>query len=172
MKIFSKLKMKLKFLILLFSSVCFSQNKIVGFYRDYFGNKLELFENNKFKHTWHFDLASSWTIGNWKISKDTLKLEIVTVYDTLSVVDEKTNMTKDSLVIAGGEIPSRVTFNEYVGRMLSSGGQNRSLPNTLFLIKNQKLIIIKENGKLETEKFSNLSNPTKKYNSWYIKEEE
>jgi len=164
--------MKLKYLILLFSSICFSQNKSIGIYKDAFGNKLVLLENNNFKHTWRFDLAASWTIGKWKISNDTLKLEIVKVYDTLTLIDKKTNFIKDSLVLASDENPKRITKTQNAIKSLLSGGQNRSLPNLLFLIKNNKLIIIKENGKLETEKITCFWDARKKAKTWYIKQDE
>ena len=86
--------MKIKYLFILFTSICFSQTKHLGIYQDAFGNKIELLENNKFRHTWQYDLAASWTIGKWKISNDTLRLEIVKVYDTLSVIDKKKKITR------------------------------------------------------------------------------
>lgn len=163
--------MKLKYIIFLFSSICFSQTKYLGIYSDAFGNKIELLENNNFRHTWHFDLAASWTIGKWKISNDTLKLEIVKVYDTLTVVDKKKNITTDSLVLASDEIPKRITESQNAIKSLLSGGQNRVLPNILFLIKVNKLIIIKKNGKLQTEKIPGFLR-NEKYHTWYIKRED
>jgi hypothetical protein len=163
-------KMKIKYFFILFTSICFSQTKHLGIYQDAFGNKIELLENNKFRHTWQYDLAASWTIGKWKISNDTLRLEIVKVYDTLSVIDKKTKIYKDSLVIAEDEIPKRVNETQNVIKSLSSGGQNRVLPNLLFLIRKNKLIIIKENGKLQTKKIRGFWK--KKYRTWYVRKDD
>lgn len=161
--------MKINYLIILFTSICFSQTKHLGIYKDAFGNNIELLENNKFRHTWQFDLAASWTIGKWKISNDTLKLEVVKVYDTLSVIHKNTKISKDSLVIAEDEIPKRVNETQNAIKSLSSGGQNRVLPNLLFLIRKDKLIIIKENGKLQTKKIKGYWR--KKYRTWYVKKD-
>ncbi|REG91125.1 hypothetical protein [Flavobacterium aquicola] len=163
--------MKLKYLIFCFSSICFSQNKHLGIYNDASGNKIELFENNKFRHTWQFDLSASWTTGKWSISNDTLKLEAVKVYDTLNVFDKKNNRYKDSLVLAEDEIPKRINETQNAIKSLSSGGQNRVLPNTLFFLKKNKLIIIKADGKLQTEKIKGFFG-NKTYNTWYRKRDE
>ncbi|GGF16902.1 hypothetical protein GCM10011518_27900 [Flavobacterium limi] len=151
--------------------MCFSQSKYLGIYKDSFGNKIELLANNKFRHTWQFDLSASWTNGNWLISNDTLKLEVVKINDTLKIFDKKNNTYKDSLVLAEDEIPKRINETQNTIKSLSSGGQNRVLPNTLFFLKKNKLIIVKTNGKLQTEKIKGFWG-NKTYNTWYRKLEE
>ncbi|QBN19718.1 hypothetical protein [Flavobacterium nackdongense] len=163
--------MKLKYFTLFICSICFSQNENLGTYKDAFGNKIELLENNKFRHTWHFDLAASWTVGKWVVNNDTLKLKIIKVYDTLKVFNKNQNVYKDSLVLAEDEIPKRVTEVENAIKTLSSVGQNKILPNTVFLIRKKKLIVINEVGKLQTERILGFWG-NKKYYTWYVKEED
>ena len=163
--------MKLKYLILFICSICYSQNKNLGTYKDVFGNKIELLENNKFRHTGHFDLAASWTVGTWIVNKDTLKLQIIKVYDTLKVFNKNQNVYKDSLVLAEDEIPKRVTEVENAIKTLSSGGQNKISPNTIFFIRKKKLIIVNQIGKLQTKKIVGFWG-NKKYHTWYVKEED
>ncbi len=161
--------MKIKYLILLFTSICFSQTKHLGVYKDAFGNKIELLENNKFRHTWQFGLSGSWTIGNWKISNDTLKLEIEKVYDTIHVFSQKSKTHIDSLTLAEEETPKRITEYKNEKKSIFTGRQNVILPNTLFLIRKKKLIIINKNGKLHKEKILGYYNNKKKYHTWYLK---
>jgi hypothetical protein len=60
------------------------QVKISGQYHDFFGCKLELKKDLTFKFTWNFDLYSSWTIGKWTFSNDTIYLQVKLILDTLT----------------------------------------------------------------------------------------
>ena len=64
-----------------------SPQGISGKYFNYSGCKLDLLTNSSYSFSYHFDLSSSWSIGKWTISKDTLLLKIIPIYDTLIVRD-------------------------------------------------------------------------------------
>ena len=57
--------------LLTFSIGLTAQDKVVGRYRDYFGNRIQLNVDNTFKYTWNFDMAASWTKGTWALINDT-----------------------------------------------------------------------------------------------------
>jgi len=41
---------------------------LIGKDRAYYGHTLELRGDSTFRYEWKFDLASSWTTGQWKVS--------------------------------------------------------------------------------------------------------
>ncbi|MEM6261966.1 MAG: hypothetical protein AAGI38_05625 [Bacteroidota bacterium] len=123
---------------------------ITGNYYDYFGHKLELKADSTFKHTWHFDLISSWTTGTWRIQNDTLFLETVLIYDTLKI--DRNGMELDTFILSSDETSEVIKWDEYFISQLSTGGQNRSpIPNKLYLRK-KRLYLMDEKGKLITKR--------------------
>ena len=137
-------------LLLTLPFTLFAQNKIVGKYRDHFSSLIHLNADNTFNFTWHFDLSASWTKGTWTFQNDTIYFHFITTFDTLSYKNKKGVLT-DTLILSTNEIPERLTQEEYLGRGLSSGGQNLiPCPDKLFF-KRQKLYRIKD-GKLITKK--------------------
>lgn len=115
---------------------------VAGAYNDREGSSLTLLENGRFTFTWRFDLASSWTNGRWRISRDTVYLESVLVYDTVSFSG------KDSLVLSADELQSRASFNDVVKDILTGGGQNRKNVPAKFCVKKGRLYPIME-GRVE-----------------------
>ena len=98
--------MKILTIILLLSlSLCSTaQDKVIGCYRDYFGNRIQLYADNTFKYTWNFDLSASWTKGVWTQKNDTVFFRMVPTYDTLSHLNSN-NFTVDTLILSDDEIP-------------------------------------------------------------------
>jgi hypothetical protein len=144
----------------------FAQDKILGHYRDYFGSSLQLNADSTFKYTWHFDLSASWTKGTWTVKKDTVYFRIVPTYDTISSIDNK-NTAIDKLILSDDEISERLTHQQWIGRGLSSGGQNKMpYPEKLFY-KKERLYGVKD-GRLYKKK--NRGIWSKKYfPPWFFK---
>ena len=156
---------------LIASLYCTAQNIKVGEYSNYFGSSLKLNSNFTFNYTWHFDLESSWTNGTWSISKDTIYLKTILVFDTLRFLNDQGYPLKDSLILSDnsngqfkivGSKTKAFMFSE-----LSSGGQNRrTSPDKLFY-KNKRLYGIDKNGKLIKKKNKDFWT-NKYYNPWYF----
>lgn len=108
-----------------------------GKYQDYFGHSLEINNDSTFRLEWKFDLIKTWSIGKWKISHDTIYLEFIDVYDTLSRIDKP-----DSLVKSLDEIPNRINEDEYAGNLISSGGQKSDDITQKLLIKGKRLFLV------------------------------
>jgi len=146
---------------------CFTGTEPAGTYADAFGSEIMLRADGTFKYIWHFDMSGSWTSGNWEIHGDTLKLNKISVYDTLTIEDQDKRFIKDSLVLSSDLTPNRCAEIDFIASTLSSGGQSRKLPDTLYYIRKDKLIAIK-NGKLQTKKVKGFWTG-KKYRPWYVK---
>lgn len=155
------------FLTLSFDS--FTQDKIVGRYRDYFGSRIQLNADNTFEYTWNFDMSASWTKGTWTLMGDTVYFYMVPTYDTLTLVPGN-NMTGDSLILSTDEISERFTQEQYAAKLLSSGGQNRMDYPKKLLFKKGRLYKI-QNGRLITKKQRGLWS-TKKWDPWFFKSDE
>jgi hypothetical protein len=158
-------------LILLMTKMCFGQDKIVGIYNDRFSESIELKADSTFIHNYRFDLSSSWTIGKWKISKDTLYLKTELVLDTLNTITVENKITNDSLVLSSDFKPNRITIKEYAINSISGGGQNRVKPPTKLYWKRRKLYRINENGTLDLRKLKAFWTD-KKYKTYFTKETE
>jgi len=157
------------FLIVLFTgSVSLHQNKVSGTYSNAFGEKIIFYEDSTFKYTWNFDLMGSWTKGKWKVQDKKLLLEIIPIYDTLIYLDANQSLVR-SLTLSDNEKPEMISAHDHLIHILTSGGQNTYLPNNLFQIKGNRLIIIK-NGRPEIQKVRSLT--TDKYHTWFVKNEE
>jgi hypothetical protein len=156
-------------LLLSLSLSLFAQDKIIGSYRDNFGNRILLNSDNTFKYNWNFDLSASWTKGTWTLVKDTIYFHMVPTYDTLSETSAFGN-TYDTLILSTDETPERLTQTELAAMGLSSGGQNlRNSPQKLVFRKG-RLYKIQE-GKLVTKKQKGFWT-SKKWVPWYFKSDD
>jgi hypothetical protein len=144
-----------------------AQDKRIGRYRDYFGNRIELKPDSTFKYTWHFDLQSSWTKGTWTVVKDTVFLYMVPVFDTLHYTN-RNNLSVDTLILSPDEKPERISAID--NSVLLSYGQNyRVYPDKLFSRK-EKLYKIR-NGSLVKKKQKGIRT-SKMWNPWYFKNDD
>ena len=145
-----------------------SGQSIIGKYHDYFGSKLHLDSDSTFTYTWNFDLSSSWSKGKWSVLNDTVYLNYVPIYDSVTYFDSTLNRQVDTLILSSDINSERISLNEFIGNVISGGGQNRKpCPNKLYYMRN-RLYAIGWNGKLEKKRvFSTLRQ--KKYKPYYIK---
>jgi len=156
-------------LLLIFAlnqTISFGQVKIESKYYNMFGEQIEFYNDSTYKHTWHFDLASSWTNGKWKFSNDTIYLTPIFVIDTLSISIPNKNISKDSLVLSSDEKQERIENEEYVTSLISGGGQYRRQPLDKLLLKNGKLYQILDNGNLDKIKHKAIMT-NKKYKTYF-----
>ena len=153
-------------LLLSFSLCLTAQDKVIGRYRDYFGNRIQLNADNTFKYTWNFDMSASWTKGTWSIKNDTVYFHMLPTYDTLSHVNSN-NFTVDTLILSDDEIPERITPIQSASIVLSSGGQNRMTYPDKLLFKKGRLYKI-QNGNLIVKKQKGFWT-SKKWDPWYFK---
>ena len=155
---------------LLSLSLCLiAQDKVIGHYKDYFGNRIQLNADNTFKYTWNFDLSASWTKGIWTLKNDTVYFHMVPTYDTLSHINSN-NLTVDTLILSDNEIGERITPIESAGIALSSGGQNRTPYPDKLLVKKDRLYKI-QNGSVVVKKQKGFWT-SKKWNPWYFKSDD
>ncbi len=147
----------------------FSQDKILGRYRDYFGSGIQLDNDNTFKYTWAFDLSASWTKGTWTIIEDTLYLHMTPIYDTFSQTN-KNGVIIDTLVLSSNEISERISQTQFVTGLISSGGQNRKLYPEKLVFRKGRLYKI-QNGKLVTKK-QRVFWTNEKRAPWFFKSED
>jgi hypothetical protein len=154
------------YVILFFSSIVLNaQNKVIGFYADYFGRKIELKEDSTFEFTQHFDLYGSWTHGSWSIMKDTIHFKMISIYDTAQNIDAN-GIYKDTLILSLDRKPERIRLPD--PSVLNAGGQNYySSPTKLYYRKN-KLYNVTENGKLAKKKIKGFWTKNM-YPPWFIK---
>ena len=99
-----------------------SGQSLTGKYNAYYGHSLELKDDSTFRYEWHFDLASSWSVGQWKVSSKTIYLNFKSIYDTLT-----RDGMPDSLVLSSDEKSNRIRNDEFVIGLISGGGQGRSV---------------------------------------------
>ncbi len=151
--------------------MCFGQDKIVGIYNDRFSESIELKADSTFIHNYRFDLSSSWTVGKWKFSNDTLYLKTELVLDTLNTITVENKITKDSLVLSSDLKSNRIDIQEYAINLISGGGQNRVKPPNKLYYKRKRLYRINENGTLDLRKLIAFWS-NKKYKTYFTKETE
>jgi len=148
-------------LLILFFHLSFSSNAqvdAVGTYHNFFGSKLNLFSDSSYKYSYRFDLSSSWSIGEWRMIKDTLILINKPIYDTIRYIDTVFHIEGidvysvkaiEELILSQNEVSENITRNQALQTVLSGGGQNRySHPNKL-LYKKGRLYEVSENGKIK-----------------------
>ena len=147
----------------------FSQCELIGHYRDHFGSQLQLNLDSTFKYTWYFDLASSWTIGKWRVKGDTLYFKMTPIYDTFELRSPNGKIY-DTLMLSSDNIKERLSPEQAIATMLSSGGQNQNpYPEKLLFMAGRLYKI--SNGQLLTEKQRGLWS-WKKYDPWFFKSDE
>ena len=152
---------------LLFLSVSLTaQDIVVGRYRDYFGNRIQLNSDSTFKYTWNFDMQASWTKGTWTKLKDTIFFYMVPTYDTVTFT-KANSLSVDSLILSTDETPERFTQVQFAAMLLSSGGQNRMNYPDKLLLKKERLYKI-QNGRLVTKKQKGFWT-NKKWTPWFSK---
>jgi len=145
---------------------CFSQEKPKQEYYDSFGERIELFTDSTFEFSWNFDLAGSWTIGNWQLLNDTIILKPILIMDTLTIRDSNNKILRDSLVLSTDENVDRIEMVEYITGLISGGGQNRRQPPNKLFLKKEKLFRINDNGKLDKSRSKALLKK-KKYKTYF-----
>ena len=153
-------------ILLMISTLALGQEEIHGNYSNRFGEKIELKSDSTFVYTWRFDLASSWSKGNWSIENDTIYLDPIPIMDTLRTV--KNNIKSDSLVLSSDQKGNRTTAGETLANALSGGGQNRKEPPQRLYFKNGRLYRITDNDEIDDKKHQQMS-PGKKYKSYFYK---
>lgn len=163
------MKLLTTILLLTLSFDLFAQDKIFGRYRDYFGSRIQLNEDNTFKYTWNFDMSASWTKGTWTLRGDTVYIYMVPTYDTLSQTTSN-DILSDTLILSTDEVPERFTQTQFAAMLLSSGGQNRMPYPDKLLFKKGRLYKI-QNGKLVMKKQKGLWT-SKKWDPWFFKSED
>jgi hypothetical protein len=140
---------------------------LIGKYRAYYGHSLELRDDSTFRYEWRFDLASSWTVGQWKVSNRTVYLNIKNVYDTLAREGRP-----DSLVLSYDEKSNRVNIEEFAIGQISSGGQNRKIDRITdrLAIRGKRLYLMSQVGQVLRTKESGIWDK-KKRPTYYFKAE-
>jgi hypothetical protein len=152
--------MKLTTLILLtIINIAASGQRLVGKYSAYYGHSLELRDDSTFRYDWHFDLASSWSVGQWKVSNKTVYLKFRNVYDTLT-----TDGKPDSLVLSSDEKSNRIKNDEFVIGLISSGGQGRSVNGITdrLAIRGKRLYQVDKSGRITRTRESGIWTKKKK----------
>lgn len=159
------------FLIFLTNNyLTFAQANISGNYKNNFGNTLKLLSDSTFRFTWSFDLAASWTNGNWSVKRDTLYFNPIFVYDTVSLFNKENVWLKDTLVLSFDEKSNKIKPGEIILNEVFSSGQNRCpVPSKLFF-RNNKLYEIDKFGRLIKKKKRGFLSK-KKYIPWYFRKE-
>jgi hypothetical protein len=163
----------MKFLTLTFliSLPCFliAQEKVVGQYRDYFGNSLVLNVDKTFRYKWQFDMAASWTKGVWSLKGDTIYFRMIPIYDTLSPTNTS-DSSSDIISLSMDDISERITPIQNTVAVTSSGGQNRRPFPEKLLFKGGRLYKIL-NGKVVVKKQRGFGT-SKKWPPWYFKSDD
>lgn len=163
------MKIFLLLILLALSTSLPAQDGIPGRYRDYFGSRLYLHADSTFEYTRNLHLSSSWTKGRWKLTNKVICLEMIPIWDTLTVA-EPGKLPTDSLVLSEDDMPERISLSEHTGMLLSSGGQNRFPYPRKLLWKKGRLYKI-ENGKVIYRKQKGFSTK-KKWATWYFKSDD
>jgi hypothetical protein len=152
-------------MILLTTSICSWGQELVGNYAAYYGHTLQLRKDSTFRYEWQFDLASSWSVGKWRVEKGIVYLNIRPVLDTLARDGQP-----DSLVLSVDEKSTKIHVQEFVGGLLSGGGQGRSIeriPDRLE-IRGKRLHPMNKSGKIDRRRESGLWN-NRKRPIYYVK---
>lgn len=155
--------------LLTLSFSLFAQDKIVGYYRDYFGSQIQINADSTFKYTWHFDLSASWTKGTWSFKKDTLYFHMIPTYDTITDKN-KDGTSADKLILSVNDTSERLSSKQLADMGLPSGGQNfYPCPDKLFFKKGRLYGI--QNGRLVVKKQKGFWTK-KKWRPWFFKNDD
>jgi hypothetical protein len=138
------------------STACYGQ-KLVGKYHDHFGHRLELKKDSTFRFDWSFDLAQTWSAGQWTVSGKILNLAFIDVYDTLSRAGKP-----DSLVLSLDEHSTKIDQVEFALSLITSGQQDKGRFSDKFYIRNKRLFIVNKNGRPSRSRYS----PVWRHRKW------
>ena len=142
----SPTEMRLTTMIILtmFSITAWGQ-RLIGEYRAYYGHSLELKEDSTFRYEWRFDLASSWTAGQWNVLDRIVILNIVNIYDTLTREGKP-----DSLVLSSDTKSSRISNDEFDIGQISGSGQGIRIDRITgrLAIRGKRLYLMDKSGKV------------------------
>lgn len=118
----------LSFLFL--STTTFCQSKVAGYYRDHFGNLIQLYSNLTFDYFLLSDSNLSWTYGKWKTHKDTIFLETIVIFDKNSI------KYRDSLALQNQKNSNDFLFLSLPINNRSNFQNKISIPQKLFFKRN------------------------------------
>lgn len=132
---------------------------LVGKYAAYYGHTLHLREDSTFRYEWQFDLASSWSVGTWRVQKRTLHLNIKTVLDTLTREGQP-----DSLVLSADEKSNRIQVEDFAITLITGGGQGRAIDRITdrFSVRGKKLHPLNAAGQIVRRRETGIWNKRKR----------
>ena len=151
------------------------QNNVSGAYRNYFGSKLILNSDSTYKYTYAFDLFSSWSTGKWILTKDTILLTNIVVFDTITTHcvyengEKKFYDKKPELIISLDEKPEAISDLDARLSTICGGAQNKYPQPMKLFYENNKLYEIRTNGKLKRKKMKGFMS-REKFDPYYIRE--
>ena len=135
-------RMKRILVILLITNLKSFGQDLPRHYKDYFGNDLTLFKDSTFINKWRYDLTVIWEAGYWKRSNDTIYFTPRHIFDTVNCKN------RDSLILSFDNKPNRISCEEFSTRIGYSSSQRDTLIPFKLFDKEDKLYIVKRNGKL------------------------
>ena len=140
---------------------------MTGKYNAYYGHSLELKSDSTFRYEWRFDVASSWTVGQWRVSNRIVYLNIKNVYDTLTREGKP-----DSLVSSSDEKSKKINIDQFAIGQISGGGQGRRIDRITdrLAIRGKRLYLMSIAGQVLRTKESGISEK-KKRPTYYFKVE-
>lgn len=158
-----------------------AQTSPAGKYRNYSGERIEIYPDSSFTYTWHFDINSSWSKGKWTVKGTIISFQFIPVYDTIRITNA--NGGRDSLLLSADDHAERIISQAPPVRIdsirsiklnleaaLNSGGQNiHPFPGEL-IIKRNKLYPIRNGKKYSKKQKGFWSN--KKWPAYYFKTDE
>lgn len=150
-------------LLLCVSWIKSPERKLIGSYTGGFGDAIQLRSDSTFFYKWHFDLMYSWNRGTWKSNGDTIWLETVPVYDTLTLNRHSAKQQRDSLILSHDTVPQRL--NDVIINLGHTSGQGgHSFPHKLIYL-NDRLYLPDAKGK--PDKKSRIEFGSEKYPTYY-----
>lgn len=142
-----------------------AQKEVTGRYIDHFANEIVIRGNNTFVYKFDFDLIHNWAEGTWTLNGDTLYLQMIPVYDTITSLS--TDGTRiDSLVLSADQTIERISEADYVKNLISSDTQV-PLPFPKLLFKKSRLHKIKDGKVLKSRQRASWQR--KKWRPWFSK---
>lgn len=137
-----------------------------GRYTGGFAGDIRLYSDSTFLYQWRFDLMYSWSRGTWTATKDTVWLNILPVYDTLTLNVHNGGPVKDSLLLSNDTLAERIT-----GLVLYAGNtsaQGSHLPPPRLICLKDRLYLPDAKGKPDKKAHYKFGN--RKYPAYYQRE--
>jgi hypothetical protein len=150
-------------LLLTIINISVSGQGLTGKYNAYYGHSLQLKDDSTFRYEWHFDLASSWAIGQWTVSNKTVQLNFKDIYDTLTRKDKS-----DSLVLSADERSNKIENVEFLSYQISGGRQAQNPITNRLAIRGKRLYLMDKDGRVLKTKTSGIWTK-KKRPTYYFK---